>query len=180
MRGTTHATQNGPRLEMGRKVGLSLSQAAKRVGKSKSTIGRAIESGRLSATRNEDGTFSIDPSELFRVFPQGGPGTDASGVDEPTRNPKIGTGGTGAEPDEIKALRAELTKEGQRAADAEKLAAVAVAEKRAAEALAEERARALDAAERNLADLRRMLPPPSSLAPSPAADPARPWWRRIF
>lgn len=49
---------------------LTLSQAAKATSKSKSTLNRAIKSGRLSATRNEDGTFSIDPSELARVFPQ--------------------------------------------------------------------------------------------------------------
>lgn len=47
---------------------LTLSQAAKATSKSKSTLNRAIKSGRLSATRNEDGTFSIDPSELARAF----------------------------------------------------------------------------------------------------------------
>nr|CRY94164.1 hypothetical protein [uncultured prokaryote] len=52
---------------------LTLSQAAKAISKSKSTLNRAIKSGRLSAVRNEDGTFSIDPSELARVFPQHSP-----------------------------------------------------------------------------------------------------------
>ncbi|WP_143809734.1 hypothetical protein [Paracoccus yeei] len=52
---------------------LTLSQAAKAISKSKSTLNRAIKSGRLSAVRNEDGTFSIDPSELARAFPQNGP-----------------------------------------------------------------------------------------------------------
>ena len=47
---------------------LSLSQAAKLTGKSKSTINRAIRSGKLSATRHEDGTYSIDPAELARAF----------------------------------------------------------------------------------------------------------------
>lgn len=50
--------------------GLTLSQAAKSLGKSKSTLNRAIKTGRLTATRNEDGTFSIDPSELYRAFPE--------------------------------------------------------------------------------------------------------------
>lgn len=49
---------------------LTLSQSAKAISKSKSTLNRAIKSGRLSAVRNEDGTFSIDPSELARVFPK--------------------------------------------------------------------------------------------------------------
>jgi type II secretory pathway component PulM len=44
------------------------SQAATAVNVSKATIHRAIKSGKLSASRHEDGTFSIDPSELNRVF----------------------------------------------------------------------------------------------------------------
>lgn len=47
---------------------LSLSQAAKLTGKSKSTINRAIKTGKLSATRHDDGSYSIDPAELSRVF----------------------------------------------------------------------------------------------------------------
>lgn len=47
---------------------LSLSQSAKLTGKSKSTINRAIKTGKLSATRHEDGTYSIDPAELARAF----------------------------------------------------------------------------------------------------------------
>lgn len=47
---------------------LSLSQAAKISGKSKTTIHRSIKSGKLSATRNEDGTYSINAAELSRVF----------------------------------------------------------------------------------------------------------------
>jgi hypothetical protein len=47
---------------------LSLSQAAKLTSKSKSTINRAIKTGKLSATRHEDGSYSIDPSELSRAF----------------------------------------------------------------------------------------------------------------
>lgn len=54
---------------------LTLSQAAKALGKSKSTLNRAIKTGRLSATRNEDGTFSINPAELYRAFPEPGSNT---------------------------------------------------------------------------------------------------------
>jgi hypothetical protein len=58
---------------------------------------------------------------------------------------------------EISALRDDLAKARQQAA--------------MAQALADERARAIEAAERNLDDLRRLLPAP--------AGPAliRPWWR---
>ena len=48
---------------------LSLSQAAKEAGKSKSRISAAIKSGELAAVRNGN-KFQIDPSELFRVFPK--------------------------------------------------------------------------------------------------------------
>ena len=47
---------------------LSLGQAAKETGLDKSTISRAIKSGKLSATRQENGGYAIDPAELFRVF----------------------------------------------------------------------------------------------------------------
>lgn len=47
---------------------LSLGQAAKETGMDKSTISRAIKSGKLSATRKENGSYEIDPAELFRVF----------------------------------------------------------------------------------------------------------------
>ena len=47
---------------------LSMSEAATRTGLSKSTIHRAIKGGKLSAERQEDGTYEIDPAELFRVY----------------------------------------------------------------------------------------------------------------
>jgi hypothetical protein len=47
---------------------LSLGQAAKETGLDKSTISRAIKSGKLSAYRKESGGYEIDPAELFRVF----------------------------------------------------------------------------------------------------------------
>ena len=52
---------------------LSLTQAAKIAGKSKSTINRAIKSGKLSAKRHDDGSYSIDGAELARAFPIGTP-----------------------------------------------------------------------------------------------------------
>ncbi len=47
----------------------TLGQAAKATGKSKPTIARAIQSGKMSAQRQEDGAYLIDPAELHRVFP---------------------------------------------------------------------------------------------------------------
>jgi excisionase family DNA binding protein len=57
-------------------MNFTLSQAAKATGKSKSSISRAIDTGRLSATRN-GGLFEIDAAELHRVFPLK---VDANGV----------------------------------------------------------------------------------------------------
>lgn len=48
---------------------LTLRQAAELTGKSKSTLTRAIKSGRLSASRDGDGMYAIDPAELARAYP---------------------------------------------------------------------------------------------------------------
>jgi hypothetical protein len=47
----------------------SLGQVARAVGKAKSTISRNVKSGKVSAVRNTDGSVSIDPAELHRVYP---------------------------------------------------------------------------------------------------------------
>ena len=47
---------------------LSLIEAARVSGQSKSTIWRAVNSGRLSATRTYTGDYQIAPAELHRVF----------------------------------------------------------------------------------------------------------------
>jgi len=48
----------------------TLTAAAKEAGISKGTISKALKSGRLSGDRQEDGSFQIDASELFRVYPR--------------------------------------------------------------------------------------------------------------
>jgi chromosome segregation ATPase len=53
-------------------VAYTLGQAAKAADVSKTTIQRAIKSGRLSASRQEDGSYVIDPAELHRAFPRDG------------------------------------------------------------------------------------------------------------
>lgn len=47
----------------------TLGQAAKATGKAKSSISAAIKDGTISAKKNEDGSYIIDPAELHRVFP---------------------------------------------------------------------------------------------------------------
>jgi excisionase family DNA binding protein len=47
---------------------MSARSAAELTGKDRSTILRAIETGRLSATRDDRGHYLIDPAELERVY----------------------------------------------------------------------------------------------------------------
>jgi hypothetical protein len=47
----------------------TLGEAAKAVSRSKSTLSKAIKSGRLSCMSREGGEYQIDAAELFRVFP---------------------------------------------------------------------------------------------------------------
>lgn len=68
-------------------MALSLVQAAKVSGKSKSTINRSIKSGKLSAKRYENGSYSIDPAELFRVFPKSSEEPPFTELEEPHGTP---------------------------------------------------------------------------------------------
>ena len=47
----------------------TLGEAAKAVGKSKGTISKAIKSGKISAVKQENGSFRIEAAELHRVYP---------------------------------------------------------------------------------------------------------------
>ena len=44
----------------------TLGRAAKKLGLSKPTVSKYVNEGRISATRNDDGSFSIDGAELTR------------------------------------------------------------------------------------------------------------------
>lgn len=73
-------------------------QAAKAVGVSTATITRALKNGRISGIKGDNGTWSIDPAELHRVFPR-------VTTDTVTRNPKLDTS---IPPDETPQLRAKI------------------------------------------------------------------------
>jgi hypothetical protein len=47
---------------------LSLAEAAKHCGVNRSTILRAVKSGKMSGNRQDDGSWQVEASELFRVF----------------------------------------------------------------------------------------------------------------
>lgn len=78
----------------------SLSEAAKVAGVSKSTIFRAVKTGKISAER--DGSeYRIDASELFRVFPVKQPET----VQRHDAEPHVAQVGETAKDVEIRMLR---------------------------------------------------------------------------
>lgn len=71
---------------------LSLSAAARATGRSKSTINRAIKSGKLSARRDDAGGYRIDASELARAFdwdPAAPPQWSATEPQEPAAEPSV-------------------------------------------------------------------------------------------
>jgi hypothetical protein len=51
-------------------VKFTLAQAAIETGKDRSTLFRAIKKGKLSAEKQDDGSYLIDSSEIYRVYPQ--------------------------------------------------------------------------------------------------------------
>lgn len=64
-------------------MALTLNQAAKACGRSKSTLLDAIRSGRMSAPKDDRGRYVIDPAELHRVFPFQAPDRPAGRFPEP-------------------------------------------------------------------------------------------------
>ena len=97
---------------------LTLGKAARETGKSKTTILRTIKSGRISASQDEDGTWRIEPAELFRHFERVTGDGDGNGSvarsDTPQRNTSAAEGNgdaprTGYDtPPRNSALRAEV------------------------------------------------------------------------
>lgn len=69
---------------------MTMGQAAKAAGVSKSTLSRAIKSGMMSAKRNDRGGYDIDPAELFRVYP--------CNTEQPSAQPDMTQHATGVEP----------------------------------------------------------------------------------
>lgn len=86
----------------------TLGTAAKATGKSKTTIQRAISKGKISAQKDEDGSYSIDPSELHRVFPPLTGETVSSDSNVDTLRPQDATPELRAK---IEALEAMLARE---------------------------------------------------------------------
>ncbi len=131
---------------MSTSTSLSLLEASQRVGKSKPTVLRAIQAGKISASRDEPtGEWRIEPAELFRVYPPVSEGTSATvqeDDDETSRNISKG---------ERNALNfGDTHTDARTAAELEAL-------KRELEREKEERARERRQQEETIADLRTRL-----------------------
>ena len=85
----------------------TLGTAAKATGKSKPTIQRAIKSGRISAKKNENGTYAIDPAELHRVYPAVTSNSNDNGTVKQSETPNSNT----MLQREIELLREQLDRE---------------------------------------------------------------------
>ena len=133
---------------------VTLGGAAKLTGLSKSSLSRAVKTGRLSATRDDAGSYQVDTSELFRVYaPAPLPGVAAT------------DGAPGelvhhAPPDATAALLE---------AQVESLKAMADLLHRQADDLRSERDRWQQQADEWRTTAQRLLGPP--------AQPPRRWWR---
>ena len=71
---------------------LTLGEASKETGVQKSTLSKALKSGKLSYFDKTSAGYKIEPSELFRIYPRKLQGTVADTVgserlDTPERNP---------------------------------------------------------------------------------------------
>jgi excisionase family DNA binding protein len=93
-------------------VHLSLREAADACCVSKSTILRAIKSGRISAPRTDDGGYAIDPAELHRVYPPRNAANlgrnGSAGQDAPSAATHATADGTPALQAAIEGLKAQL------------------------------------------------------------------------
>jgi hypothetical protein len=157
----------------------TLSQAAKATGKSKATIHRAVQSGKISAVKDEaNGTLRIDPAELHRVFPVS---------QERPQNVSLRQGETAAETAETAVLRAQLEQEREeRQRERVQLEGTIDDLRRRLDAEGEERRR-LTAI---LTDQRTAIappdvivtPPPSASTETPPSIPAKEmgWFRRMM
>jgi hypothetical protein len=155
-------------------VPYTLTIASQATGKSKSTILRAIQSGKLSATRDDTtGGWLIDASELSRVYPVRCVADERPAIAPlRPRNSALRVRGATA------ALQARLEAAEARIADKEVQLGEArdqISDLRRRLDVADEERRRLTMV---LADMRAAppAPPPAPSAAAPVPAPSRRWW----
>jgi hypothetical protein len=97
----------------------TLGEAAKATGKSKAAISRAIKTHRISAERQDDGSFKIEPVELHRVYPPVASEQDNQRSNSVASATVVNPDATG----EIRELRAKLDAVNERVAEKDALIA---------------------------------------------------------
>ena len=162
-------------------AGLSIREAVKHFNVSRPTLGNDLKKGKVSGVKDGQGAWSIDHSELARVY-QPRATTAPAPVDNSDNSSRSNQGkvSTFDSPlaGQVEALRESLAEAEKRAAESEKRAIENAQRAAVAEALAEERKRILD-------ETLKLIPPPAPLTTAPvlATDPApsltsprRRWW----
>jgi hypothetical protein len=132
----------------------SLKQAADAVGRGKPAILKAIKNGRISAQKDDNGQWRIDPAELYRVYPvtTTGNGSDTTtGERQETTKETVGVGA------EVAVLRERLAEKDELIAD-----------------LRTERDRLLGIVETQAQQVKQL----TDQRPAPQPDARRGWWRR--
>ena len=94
----------------------TLKQAAEATGKTKPTILRAIQSGKVSAKKDEHGEWEIEPSELHRVYEPAKDGDTSTDTHTGSRNGE-NTSDHETLRQEISLLREMLAERDRRVAD---------------------------------------------------------------
>jgi hypothetical protein len=87
----------------------TIGTAARATGKSKSTISRDVDKGKISAVKNEDGSYSIDPAELHRVYPAVGSGNSTTDGQSNDLQPLRGSDGSGGLATQLEHARERLS-----------------------------------------------------------------------
>ena len=150
-------------------AGLSIREAVKHFDVSRPTLANDLRKGKVSGIKDGQGAWSIDHSELARVYKPRAT-TAPAPVDNMDNSSRSNDGemSTFDNPlsGQVEALRESLAKAEKRAAESEKRAIENEQRAAVAEALAEERKRILD-------ETLKLIPPPAP-CDNPAAVCGRP------
>ena len=162
-------------------AGLSIREAVKHFDVSRPTLANDLKKGKVSGVKDGQGAWSIDHSELVRVYKprltMAPAPVDSLGNSSRLNEGKVTTFDSPLA-GQVEALRESLAEAEKRAAESEKRALENAQRAAVAEALAEERKRILD-------ETLKLIPPPVPLTavPIPTPDPTpsstfrhRRWW----
>lgn len=136
---------------------LSIREAVKSFDVSRPTLTKSLKTGKISGEQDGKGQWSIDPSELSRVYRARKQGPESNVVNV---SPSLAGNLTRANTPEMQ----DFTALQEQLADAERRVTTAELRAEAAETLAKERSERIE-------DLRRLLPPPHQ-------PRRRSWWHR--